>query len=90
MTVRRGITCREVVELATDYFEANLASDASERFAAHVAHCDGCQAYLRQIRITVDIVHTVAAPGPVDPAGLVEDFRRWRAGRDGGTDADGS
>jgi Putative zinc-finger len=85
--VRRGMTCQEMVELATDYFEASLPAGASERFAAHVAECHGCQAYLRQIRITVDIVHTVAAPGPADPAGLLGDFRRWRAGRDGNTDA---
>ena len=82
--VRRGMTCQEVVERATDYFEASLPAAASERFAAHVAHCDGCQAYLRQIRITVDIVHTVPAPEPVDPGGLLADFRRWRAGREAG------
>ena len=83
------MTCQEVVELATDYFEASLPAVASERFAAHVADCDGCQAYLRQVRITVDIVHSVAAPGPVDAGGLLADFRRWRDTRDGDTDADG-
>jgi hypothetical protein len=88
MTVRRGMSCREVVELATDYFEASLPTDASERFAAHVADCAGCQAYLRQVRITVDIVHTVAAPGPVDASALLTDFRRWRDARGGGTDTD--
>jgi anti-sigma factor RsiW len=82
------MTCREVVERATDYFEAGLPADASERFAAHVARCDGCQAYLRQVRITVDIVHTVAAPGPVDPTALLADFRRWRDTRDGNTDGE--
>jgi hypothetical protein len=88
MTVRRGMTCREVVELATDYFEASLPSDTSGRFAAHVAHCDGCQAYLRQVRITVDIVHTVAASGPVDASALLAGFRRWRDTRDGDTDGE--
>jgi putative zinc finger protein len=84
------MTCREVVELATDYFEASLPAAASERFAAHVAHCRGCQAYLRQIRITVDLAHTVAAPGPVDARSLLADFRRWRDTRDRDTDADAS
>ena len=81
------MTCREVVALATDYFEARLAAEAGERFAAHVAHCRGCQAYLRQIRITVDIAHTAAAPGPVDPEGLLAGFRLWRDSRDRDADA---
>jgi hypothetical protein len=82
------MTCRQVVELATDYFEASLPVAAHERFAAHVAHCRGCQAYLRQIRITVDVVHAVAAPGPVDARGLLGDFRRWRDTCGGDRDAD--
>jgi hypothetical protein len=88
--VRRDLTCREIAELATDYFEVSLPPTTSERFAAHVSRCDGCQAYLRQVRITVDIVHTVAAPAPVDAGGLLANFRRWRDTRDDDTDADGS
>jgi hypothetical protein len=86
--VWRDLTCREIAELATDYFEVSLPPPTSERFAAHVSRCDGCQAYLRQVRITVDIVHTVAAPGPVDASALLTDFRRWRDARGGGTDTD--
>lgn len=82
------MTCREVVERATDYFEASLPADVSERFAAHVAGCAGCQAYLRQIRITVDIVHTVAAPTRVDTTALLAEFRRRRDAADTGTGAD--
>lgn len=56
------MTCREVVELATEYFEASLPAAQSDRFLAHVARCDGCQAYLRQLRITVEIARTLAEP----------------------------
>jgi Putative zinc-finger len=56
------MTCREVVELATEYFEASLPSPESERFLEHVARCEGCQAYLRQLRITVEIARTLADP----------------------------
>lgn len=56
------MTCREVVELATEYFEASLPAAQSDRFLAHVARCDGCQAYLRQLRITVEIARTLADP----------------------------
>lgn len=58
------ITCREAVELATDQFEAGLTPEQTERFAAHVARCTGCQTYLRQLRITIDVVHTLAAREP--------------------------
>jgi hypothetical protein len=64
--VRGRLTCRDVVELATEYFEASLPAATSERFAAHVAGCRGCQAYVRQTRITIDVVRAVAdgrAPG---------------------------
>jgi hypothetical protein len=56
------MTCREVVELATEYFEASLSPGESDRFLRHVARCDGCQAYLRQLRITVEIARTLADP----------------------------
>jgi hypothetical protein len=72
---RRRLTCQEVVELATDHFEASLPAEQSERFAAHVAGCTGCQTYLRQLRITVDIVHTAAEAEPVDVSALLSSFR---------------
>ena len=84
--VRGGLTCQEVVELATEYFEASLSPAVSERVAAHVAQCEGCQTYLRQLRITVDIVHTVADREPVDTSALLSEFRRWSARRDADDD----
>jgi hypothetical protein len=63
--VRDRLTCRDVVELATEYFEASLPAATNELFAAHVAGCRGCQQYLRQMRITVDAARTTADP----PAG---------------------
>jgi len=84
--IRRGLTCWEVVELATEHFEASLPSEQGERFAAHVAHCEGCQVYLRQLRITMDIVHTVAGSEPVDLSALLTAFREWNAPNDADRD----
>jgi hypothetical protein len=84
--IRRGVSCRHVVELATEYFEASLPSEESERFAAHVARCEGCQAYLRQLRITVDIVHTVAEREPIDASALLSAFREWSGAGDADVD----
>ena len=83
----RRLTCQDVVELATEYFEGSLPAAHSERFAGHVAGCRGCQAYLRQLRITVDIVHTAVDPEPIDRAALISAFRQWTAGGDVDTDS---
>ena len=65
--IRRGMTCPEVVVLATEYFEASPPADQSEPFAAHVAHCRGCQTYLRQLRSTVELTRTLADHEPTVP-----------------------
>jgi anti-sigma factor RsiW len=50
------ITCQELVEVITDYFEGNLAPDRVAVFEAHLELCDGCKAYLDQMRMTVATV----------------------------------
>ena len=80
------LTCPEVVELATEYFEASLPADQSERFGAHVAHCHGCQAYLRQLRITVELTRTLADGEPPVPPALLSAYRDWRRRGDAGRD----
>jgi hypothetical protein len=72
--IRCGLTRREVVELATEHLEASLPSEQSERFAAHTAHCTGRRAYLRELRITLDLDHTVADREPVVPSTLLAAF----------------
>jgi hypothetical protein len=73
------LTRQDVAELATDYFEASLPAPQSERFPAHVAGCPGCQAFLRQLRITVDIVHT-AGDAPVGDTSALRSAFRARSG----------
>ena len=87
MGMTRGpLTCPEVVELATEYFEASLPTEQSESFAAHVAHCHGCQAYLRQLRITVELTGTLADREPPVPPTLLSAFREWSRRGDAGRD----
>ena len=47
-----GISCREVVEIVTDYLDGALAPDERERFEAHLAACPPCRVYVEQIRTT--------------------------------------
>jgi hypothetical protein len=47
------LACRELVELVTDYLEAVLAPSVRDEFQTHLAGCDGCTEYVRQIEITL-------------------------------------
>ena len=73
--------CREVVELMTDYLEDALPARDRERFEQHIAGCDGCRAYLAQLRATLRAMTSfedVAIPERVQEE-LVRAFRDWRS-----------
>ena len=50
------LTCRELVELVTDYFEDALDAHVRARFEEHLAACAHCRAYLGQLRATLRLV----------------------------------
>jgi predicted anti-sigma-YlaC factor YlaD len=73
------LVCREVVELVSDYLEGALREEERARFEEHLAMCDGCLAYLEQMRLTLRVAGALR-PEAVDPhvcAHLVEAFRGW-------------
>jgi anti-sigma factor RsiW len=47
-----GISCRELVELVTDYLDGALAPDVHARLETHLEACDPCRVYVEQIRTT--------------------------------------
>jgi hypothetical protein len=47
------VTCREFVELATDYFEGALSDRTHNQVEEHLVICDGCANYADQLRATV-------------------------------------
>jgi anti-sigma factor RsiW len=53
------LNCRELVELVTAYLDGALAPADARRFEAHLAACDACVEYLRQIRETIRITGTL-------------------------------
>jgi len=77
-----GLTCRELVELVTDYLEDALPPAERARFEAHVAECGGCAGYVAQMRTTV---HLVGAAGELEQrpevAGLMRVFSDWKRSR---------
>lgn len=75
------MTCREVVELMTDYLEGALSERDRARFDAHIAGCDGCTAYLEQLRTTRGMLGRLAdEPLPASlETDLLNAFRTWRS-----------
>lgn len=77
-----GLTCPEVVELVTDYLEGALPAGDRARFEAHLSACDGCTAYVAQLRATIAVTGRLA-PEPLDPQmerALLDAFRDWKDG----------
>jgi anti-sigma factor RsiW len=74
------VTCREVVELMTEYLEGTLSVGDRGRFEDHLAGCTGCQAYLAQLRTTMRILGTLPDEPMPEPirAELMRAFGDWR------------
>lgn len=76
------MNCRQVVELMTDYLDGMLSAADRARFEEHLAGCDGCTAYLAQLRATRKVVGGLAEeaiPKAIEEE-LVKAFKGWRSG----------
>lgn len=76
------LTCRELVDLVTDYLEGALPPEDRARFEAHLAGCNGCSNYLRQMRETVRLTGMLREDQipEAQKERLLSAFRSWRAG----------
>jgi anti-sigma factor RsiW len=76
------LTCQELVELITDYLEDTLSASERLRFEAHLRDCDGCTAYLAQMRMTIQMVGRLGEDSISRDAqeALLRAFRRWKGG----------
>ncbi len=74
--------CREVVELMTAYLDGALSAADRAKFEEHISGCDGCRAYLAQLRIARMLMGRVADEPVPEPlkAELMNAFRSWKAG----------
>ena len=80
MAVPEQLTCRELVELVTDWLEGRLDRRDRVRFERHLEACDGCVRYVEQIRTTVDLTGALREddlPGDASQA-LLAAFRDWK------------
>jgi predicted anti-sigma-YlaC factor YlaD len=74
------LTCKEIVEIVTDYLEGTMAPELRERFDDHLSSCEGCSAYLAQMRETIRLTGmlTEEAIPPEQRERLLSAFRDWR------------
>jgi hypothetical protein len=73
------LTCQELVELVTDYFEGVLTPAERDRFDAHVRVCPGCEYYLEQMRTTMRLVRDAdELDTQPEVARLLEMFRDYK------------
>ena len=73
------LTCRELVELVTDYLEGALTPEERARVDDHLDACAGCRAYLAQMEATLRVVQgTAALEQRPETAGLLAAFRDWK------------
>ena len=62
------ISCREFVEMITDYFEDALLPRTLEQVEEHLVMCDWCVAYVGQMEATIDSLAMLAGDlGAVAP-----------------------
>jgi anti-sigma factor RsiW len=75
------LTCKELVEIVTDYLEDRLPPAERQRFEQHLVACDGCANYLDQMRQTIRIVGRLSEESI--PASsrerLLQAFRDWKS-----------
>ena len=76
------MTCKELVELVTEYLEGTLSTLDSVRFEEHLAECPGCHTYLQQMRQTIRVVGRLPEESlsPDSREELLRAFRMWKRG----------
>jgi anti-sigma factor RsiW len=81
LSTTNEITCRELVEIITDYLEGTMPQAERRRFEAHLDECPYCVNYLEQMRQTIAALGELSEESisPHDREALLEAFRGWRS-----------
>ena len=76
------LTCKEVVEMVSDYLEGALSPEDRERFETHLSACEGCTSYIEQMRETIRLTGMLTEEQvPVEQRErLRQAFRDWKTG----------
>ncbi len=77
------MTCKELVELVTEYLEGRLRPEDRTQFEAHVAACSGCANYFEQMRQTISLAGRLSEETIPEESKdeLLRLFRDWKKKR---------
>jgi anti-sigma factor RsiW len=80
---QRKLTCRELVELVTEYLDGTLSRRDRARFEAHIAACANCTEYVEQFRETIRLTGSLTESDvpPEAAAALLTQFSEWKRDR---------
>jgi anti-sigma factor RsiW len=73
------LSCQELVELVTAYFDGALSRRDSRRFERHLRACEHCPTYVEQMRLVIEAGGRLT-PDDIDPRAreaLIDAFRGW-------------
>jgi anti-sigma factor RsiW len=78
----KPLSCRELVELVTDYLDGSLSRRDRARFDAHIAACPNCREYLEQFQETIRLTGTLRESdvSPEAEKALLAEFDAWKRG----------
>lgn len=81
MIGRKQLSCREMVELMTEYLDGALDPRRHARFERHLAGCPHCRTYLEQVRATIGAAGALREEDVPEPvlAALLDAFRAWKS-----------
>jgi anti-sigma factor RsiW len=80
------LPCQELVELVTAYFDDSLSRRDRRRFERHISGCEGCSAYVEQMRLVIEATGRLTEDD-IDAAAreeLLAAFRGWKRERPAG------
>jgi hypothetical protein len=66
LMIAEHVTCEMLVELATEWMDGALAPENRVELELHLVTCDGCTAYIEQLRKTREVLGTLEE-GPPEP-----------------------
>jgi anti-sigma factor RsiW len=70
-----GLVCQEVVELASDHIDGQLAPPVRSAVIEHLATCAGCRTYIEQMQTTVTLLSRLPGPRHDELPAVREAFR---------------
>jgi anti-sigma factor RsiW len=76
------MTCRQLVELVTEYLDGSMSWRERRRFEKHIGACKWCGRYVEQMRLTIRALGhlDLESISPTARSELLAAFRDWNAG----------